>query len=75
MPNSFQAGSKAAYEEASVWNEFMEIVPIATVTINKYGSGTYCSRTVFVVVLYPAAMYAFIPLTFVKSRAYGRDAV
>ncbi len=37
------AGSKAAYEEASVWNEFKEIVPIATVTINKYGSGTYCS--------------------------------
>jgi hypothetical protein len=37
------AGSKEAYEEASVWNEFMEIVPIATVTISKYGSGTYCS--------------------------------
>ena len=37
------AGSKAAYEAASVWNKFKEIVPIATVTINKYGSGTYCS--------------------------------
>ena len=37
------AGSKEAYEAASVWNKFKEIVPIATVTINKYGSGTYCS--------------------------------
>ena len=37
------AGSKEAYEAASVWNRFKEIVPIATVTINKYGSGTYCS--------------------------------
>ena len=37
------AGSKTAYEEASVWNEFKEIVPISTVTISKYGSGTYCS--------------------------------
>ena len=37
------AGSKAAYKAASVWNEFKEIVPIATVTISKYGSGTYCS--------------------------------
>ena len=37
------AGSKTAYAAASIWNDFMEIVPIATVTINKYGSGTYCS--------------------------------
>ena len=41
-------GSKEAYKAASYWNEFKEIVEYGrpteiTITINQYGSGTYCS--------------------------------
>ena len=45
IPVYVPAGSVAAYQSAAYWNEFTCIQPSEeTITINQYGSGTYCSE-------------------------------